>query len=69
MMTEPKTPIQQARERAGLSRAKAAAALDISERTLYRWEQDQRVRPLGTIHLRALADLYGVPLADLEEAA
>lgn len=69
MMTSEKTPIQAARERAGLSRAKAAAALDISERTLFRWERDQRVRALGLIHLRALADLYGVAVEDLEAAA
>lgn len=55
--------LRQAREARGLVRADVAGELDISERTLARWERGDFEPSLET--LGTLAELYRVPLADL----
>ncbi len=47
----------------GLVKAEVAAKLDISERTLARWERGDFEPSLET--LGTLSELYGVPLANL----
>ena len=55
--------LRQAREGKGLVRGEVATKLDISERTLARWERGDFEPSLAT--LGKLAELYGVPIANL----
>ncbi len=52
--------LKELRKSAGLTRSQVAAALDISERTVYRHESG--VTPLRRLYVLSLADLYGVPV-------
>jgi transcriptional regulator with XRE-family HTH domain len=55
--------LRQAREARGLTRGEVAEQLDISERTLARWERGDFEPSLST--LSRLAELYDVPQARL----
>jgi transcriptional regulator with XRE-family HTH domain len=55
--------LRQAREQRGLVRGEVAEKLDISERTLARWERGDFEPSLAT--LAVLADVYGVTPAQL----
>jgi transcriptional regulator with XRE-family HTH domain len=47
----------------GLTQSGAAAALDVSVRSLQRWEQDQNTPPLS--RLVVICDFYDVDLYDI----
>lgn len=51
----------------GLSRQRVASELGLSLRHFTRLETG--VSPVKRVHLLALAEIYGVPVTDLEEAA
>lgn len=59
--------VREARRRAGLTAEQASTLLGVTVGTLYRWERGDA----ATLHLHALAALYGVPVDSLieEEAA
>jgi transcriptional regulator with XRE-family HTH domain len=59
------TRLQSARESFGLSREKVAAELDVSARTIYRWEKG--TTPVKRVVLYRLAELYHVPVDALLE--
>ena len=60
------SPLRIARERTGLSREKVAAQLDISSKTVERWEKGTQKRRIKRSYLKQLADLYEVTLEELE---
>jgi transcriptional regulator with XRE-family HTH domain len=59
--------LESLRREAGLSRPKVAQALSLSERHIYRLERG--LTPLKRPYAKSLAELYEVPLADVEKAA
>lgn len=59
--------LEELRKSKGMTRPQVAAKLDISERHLYRLERGQT--PLRRVYVIALADAYGIPVSELEEAA
>ena len=61
------TKIKQMREERGLTVSQIAAELDMSERQVFRLEGGET--PLRRVHLLALAEVYGVSPAELEDAA
>jgi transcriptional regulator with XRE-family HTH domain len=63
-MTASSLTLVAARERLGLSRAKVATKLGVSEKTIYRWERG--LTPVRLYQLRALAELYEVDVEDLD---
>lgn len=63
----PSNRLRQLREERGLTRQDVARILDISERTVIRHEDG--TTPLRQVHKLAYADLYAVPVGDLEVGA
>lgn len=55
--------LQQLRESNGLSKAKLARRLGVTDRTIYAWEKGEPVKPL-VVH--AYADLFDVDADDIE---
>lgn len=58
--------LKQLRQGKGLTVARAAAELGLSERHLYRLESGHS--PLGRTVAVAMSAVYGVPVADVERA-
>lgn len=59
--------LQAVRSARGLSREKVGARIGYSAKQIERWEKG--VTPVKPMHLMALAEVYGVDVTDLEEAA
>ena len=59
--------LQTIRETRRLSRAAVATRLGMSAKQLERWEKGKT--DVKRMHLLALADIYDVPVEDLEEVA
>jgi len=57
------SPLRQARDELGYSREWVAARLQISSKTIERWEKGA---PIRGYQLRQLAKLYEVPVAQLQ---
>jgi transcriptional regulator with XRE-family HTH domain len=57
--------LREAREFTGLSREKVAAEIGVSSKTIERWENG--LSPVKRYRLKRLADIYGVPVAALED--
>ena len=65
-----KTTLREARDRRGLSREKVGAMTGRSSKTLERWEDpEKRPRHMKRYVLEELAEIYGINVDDLEEAA